>query len=135
MRLEYHFNHMDRSEALEEFTRERLESVIDGVLHRDDCHVQVWFIAVHSRSLKGVPEFRAEIEIRYAPRKDFFVGKNSDDMHVAVVDAIDALRNHIKEDGKREIQLRRAAPSIAEIVMMNPEDPGPVADTNEQSYA
>lgn len=133
MRIEYHFSHLDRSEALEEFTRERLEPVIEGVLHRDDCHVMVWFIAVHSRAQKGVPEYRAEIEIRYAPRKDFFVGKNADDMHVAIVDALDALRVHIKEDGKREIQLRRSAPSFAEIPDLTAET-GPEAGTAETSY-
>ncbi len=109
MRLEFHFNHMDRSEALETYVRERLEPVVEDVLHRDDCHVMVWLITAHSRVQRGAPEFRAEIEIRYPPRKDFFVAKNSDDIHIAVVDAIAALREHIREDGKREIEMRRGS--------------------------
>ena len=115
MRLEFHFNHMERSEALETFVTERLQPVIDDVLHRSDCHVMVWLITVNSRVQRGVPEFRAEIEIRYPPRKDFFVAKNADDIHVAVVDAIDALREHIREDGKREIDLRRMSPPLHEV--------------------
>lgn len=114
MRLEFHFNHMARSEALETFVQERLEPVVEDVLHRDDCHVLVWLITVHSRVQRGIPEFRAEIEIRYPPRKDFFVAKSADDIHIAVIDAIDALREHIREDGKREIEMRRTAMSRAE---------------------
>jgi ribosome-associated translation inhibitor RaiA len=114
MRLEFHFNHMGRSEALETFVSERLEPVVEDVLHRDDCHVLVWLMTIHSRVQRGTPEFRAEIEIRYPPRKDFFVAKNADDIHVAVIDAIDALREHIREDGKHEIEMRNTAQSAAE---------------------
>ncbi len=114
MRLEIKFNHMTRSEHLEAFVREKLEPVVDDLLHREDCHVMVWLMNVHSRTQKGVPELRCEIEIRYAPKRDFFVAKSSDDMHIAIVDAIDALAHHIREDGKREIRnVRRTATRIA----------------------
>lgn len=109
MRLEIHFNHMARSEHLEMFVRERLEPVVEGVLHRNDCHVMVWLMNVHSRIQRGVPELRCEIEIRYPPRRDFFVAKSSDDMHTAIVEAINALRMHLAGESKREIDRRRSA--------------------------
>lgn len=115
MRLEIHFNHMARSEHLETFVRERLEPVIEGVLHRADCHVMVWLMNVHSRVQRGVPELRCEIEVRYPPKRDFFVAKSSDDMHLAIVDAVDALRIHLAEDGRREIDRRRSAPAVSGI--------------------
>jgi len=107
MRLEIHFNHMDRSESLETYVQERVTEVIEEVLHRNDCHTLVWLRNVHSRVQKGVPEMVCEIEVRYPPRKDFFVSKTSDDMHIAINAAVDALREHLKEDGKREIDGRR----------------------------
>ncbi|MCM2281962.1 MAG: HPF/RaiA family ribosome-associated protein [Bdellovibrionaceae bacterium] len=115
MRLEIHFNHMTRSEHLETFVRERLDPVIEGVLHRHDCHVMVWLMNVHSRVQRGVPELRCEIEIRYPPKRDFFVTKSSDDIHLAIIDSVDALKIHLDEDGKREIERRRTARSAGGI--------------------
>ncbi len=115
MRMEIHFNHMTRSEHLETFIRERLQPVIEGALHRDDCHVMVWLMNVHSRAQRGVPELRCEIEVRYPPKRDFFVAKSAEDIHIAIVDAVDALKLHLAEDGKREIHRRRAAHSVGGI--------------------
>ncbi len=113
MRLEIHFNHMARSEHLEAFVRERLEPVIEGVSRREDCHVMVWLMNVHSRAQRGVPELRCEIEVRYPPKRDFFVAKGADDMHMAITAAIDVLRAHLAEAGRREIDRRRSARSAA----------------------
>lgn len=113
MRLEINFNHMARSEHLEAFVQEKLQPVIEDVLHREDCHVMVWLMNVHSRVQKGVPELRCEIEIRYPPKRDFFVSKSSEDLHAAIVEAVDALELHLRDEGKREIQNMRRPSSRA----------------------
>ena len=108
MRLDIHFNHMARSEHLELFVKERLEPVIEDILHRDDCHVMVWLMNVHSRAQRGIPELRCEIEVRYPPKRDFFVSKTSEDMHLSIIDALDALKTHVTEDRKRITDRRRS---------------------------
>jgi ribosome-associated translation inhibitor RaiA len=84
----------------------------------------VWLMNVHSRVQKGVPEFRCEIEIRYPPKRDFFVAKSGDEMHAAIQYALDALKAHLREDGKREIDARRNARPAAAVGFEFPPESG-----------
>jgi ribosomal subunit interface protein len=99
MRLEIHYNHLDRSDALDEYVSSKVE-ILYNVLHRADCHVQVWLVSVHSRFQKGVPEYKCEIDVRYAPKRDLFVAKSATDIYDAINEAIDSAKNLIREESK-----------------------------------
>lgn len=106
MRLEIHFRHMERSEALEALATEKTMTAIEGFLHRHDAHVQIWLVSELNRTNRGTPYFICEIEVRYPPKKDFFVSKKSQDMHIAIQDATDTLKVSLDEAGKKEIDIR-----------------------------
>lgn len=118
MRFEVHFNHMERSEALEAYATDKVADVVEHFLHREDAHVQIWLDAVHSRSQKGVPEYKAEIEVRFPPKKDLFVQKSDADMYSAVNQAVDALKLVLREDGKREVHRVKQAQSAPEVAVL-----------------
>ena len=118
MRFEVHFNHMERSEVLEAYAADKVADVVEHFLHRQDAHVQIWLDAVHSRSQKGVPEYKAEIEVRCSPKKDLFVQKSDADMYSAINQAVDALKLVLREDGKREVHRVKHAQSAPEIAVL-----------------
>lgn len=109
MRLMIHFRHMERSEAIEALATEKVTAAVDNFVHRHDAHVEIWLISELNRTNRGTPNFKCEIEVRYPPRKSFFVSKASADMHMAVQDATDALKVLLDEAGKKEIDLRNNA--------------------------
>lgn len=112
MRLDVQFRHMDRSEALESLAIEKVTTAIDNFLHRHDAHIQVWLISDLNRTNRGTPNFICEIEVRYPPRKSFFVSKTSPDMNTALQDATDTLGVLLDEAGKKELDKRNTSPSI-----------------------
>jgi ribosome-associated translation inhibitor RaiA len=105
--MEIRFHHMDRSEALEATVTEKVTEVIDDVLHRHDGHVQVWLIAETNRVSKGTPHFICEVEVRFPPRKDLFVSRGNSDMHIAINEVCETLRELLREEGKREVKQMR----------------------------
>ncbi len=106
MRLEIRFRHMERSDALESLTTEKVMQAIDGFLHRHDAHVQVWLISDLNRTNRGTGRFICEIEVRSPRKKDHFISKEDSDMHVAIQEATDKLKIILDEEGKREIRTR-----------------------------
>lgn len=113
MRLEIQFRHMDRSEALEDLTNEKVMQAVDGFLHRHDAHVQVWLISDLNRTTRGTGSFICEIEVRCPRRKHFFIQKSDSDMHAAIQRATDKLKILLDEAGKKEISARQAgAPAV-----------------------
>jgi ribosome-associated translation inhibitor RaiA len=107
VRLEIHFRHMSRSEGLESLATERITRAVDGFVHRQDCHVQVWLISDLNRTSHGSGAFTCEIEVRIAPKKTFFIKKESDDMVMALNDAAEKLHILLDEAGKKERGHRR----------------------------
>ena len=105
MRTEIHFKDMERSEALESFALDKVEPLCN-YLHRSDCHVLVWLISVNSRFNTGTPEYKCEIEVRYPPKHDVFVSKNSEDIYDAVNEAAHAMTVLLRNRSKKEINTR-----------------------------
>jgi ribosome-associated translation inhibitor RaiA len=113
MRLDIHFRHMDRSESLENFATEKITHSVDGFAHRHDVHVQAWLISELNKSNRGAGSFICEIEIRYPKKKQYFIQKQSPDMHTAIQMAADKLKVLVDEAGKREIDFRHDVPVYA----------------------
>ena len=111
MRLEIHYNHLDRSDALDDYVSKKVE-VLYHVLHRADCHVQVWLIAVNSRFQKGVPEYKCEIDVRYAPKRELFVAKSATDLYDAISEAMDSAKNLIREESKTDRHVRPVVATV-----------------------
>lgn len=107
MRTQVHFNHMDRSEALEDHAVSRFEGVVEEFLKREDCHLQIWLIAEKSHQHKGPSLFRCEVDVRFAPKRELFMAKSSQDMYDAINLTAHALSQVIREESKKEIQQRR----------------------------
>lgn len=107
MRLEIHFRHMERSEALEELTTEKVTQAVDGFLHRHDAHIQVWLVSDLNRTSRANGSFICEIEVRYPRKKHFFIQKTNLDMHAAIQDAADKLKILLDEAGKKELDMRQ----------------------------
>lgn len=107
MRLEIHFRHMDRSEALEALATEKITQAVEGFSHRHDSHVQIWLISERNRINRGTGFFTCEVEVRCPRKKDYFVNKQHEDMHNAIQEAADALQIMLDEAGKRELDLRK----------------------------
>jgi len=120
MKLEIRFRHMDRSESLENVATEKIMQAVDGFLNRHDSHIQVWLVSDLNRSTRGNGSFTCEIDIRYPRKKQFFLQKTTDDMHVAIQEACDKLKDHLDNESKREIELRHQAPSASEVVAALP---------------
>lgn len=116
MRTEIRFRHMDRSEALETYTLEKVGQAVEEFVHRHDAHVQIWLISDLNLSNRGTGQFICEIEVRYPRKKQFFISKTAADMHVAIQEAVDKLSILLDEVGKREIDQRyEAARSAASV--------------------
>ena len=112
MRMEIRFRHMDRSEALEALTTEKVSQAVEGFVHRHDAHIQVWLISDLNITNRGTGHFICEIEVRYPKKKAFFIRKESSDMHMAIQDASDKLKVLLDEAGKKEIDLRNSPQEI-----------------------
>ena len=106
MRLEIRFRHMERSDALESLTTDKVMQAVDGFLHRHDAHIQVWLISDLNRTNRGTGNFICEIEVRSPRKKDQFIRKEDADMHAAIQEATDKLKIILDEQGKREIRSR-----------------------------
>ncbi len=114
MRLDIRFRHMDRSEALEDLTTDKVMHAVEGFLHRHDAHIQVWLISDLNRTNRGTGNFKCEIEVRCPRKKDYFISKVDEDMHYAIQEATDKLKILLDEAGKRELDQRTDIPdSIA----------------------
>jgi ribosome-associated translation inhibitor RaiA len=98
---------MERSEALEDLTTDKVSQAIDGFLHRHDAHVQVWLVSDLNRTSRSNGSFICEIEVRYPRKKHFFIQKTNMDMHTAIQDASDKLRVLLDEAGKKELDMRQ----------------------------
>lgn len=107
MRLDVHFRHMERSEALEDLTTEKVTQAVDGFLHRHDAHIQVWLVSDLNRTSRANGSFICEIEVRYPRKKHFFIQKTNMDMHTAIQEAADKLKILLDEAGKKEIDMRQ----------------------------
>ena len=107
MRLEIHFRHMERSEAVEALVTEKVMNAVEGFLHRHDAHVLVWLVSDLNLVNRGTGRFICEIEVRSPRKKDFFIRKESSDMHFAIQEASDKLAILLDEDGKRERSARQ----------------------------
>ena len=107
MKLDIHFRHMDRSEALEDVVTEKVTQVIENFLHRHDAHVQVWLVKDVGSENRGAGSFTCEIEVRTPHKKDFFLHKSNSDMHVAIGEATLTLKTLLDESGKKELDNRR----------------------------
>lgn len=105
MKTEIHFKNMERTEALEDFALKKVEPLC-GYLHRSDCHILVWLIAVNSQFNSGTPEYKCEIEVRYPPKHDVFVSKSSEEMYDAINDASHAMHVLLTNRAKKEIHSR-----------------------------
>jgi ribosome-associated translation inhibitor RaiA len=113
MRLEIMFHHMDRSEGLENFVSEKLESLIH-VAHRQDAHFIVRLSTEQSFHQRNSLQFKCEIEVRYPHAKDVFVHKTDADIHVAIAEALDTVRTSIKKEDNRRLDARhRPRPQAA----------------------
>lgn len=110
MRLDIRFRHMERSEALEDLTTEKVTQAVDGFLHRHDAHIQVWLISDLNRATRGTGSFICEIEVRYPKKHCFFIQKTNVDMNTAVQDACDKMKVLLDEAGKKEIDSRQEVP-------------------------
>jgi ribosome-associated translation inhibitor RaiA len=109
MRIEIRFRHMPRSEALESLVTERVVQASDGFVNRHDAHIQVWLVSDLNRTTRGTGSFICEIEVRYPPRKEFFIQKESSDMHVAIHEATEKLQDYLNDTVKKESEHRRNA--------------------------
>jgi len=98
---------MERSEALEFLTTEKIRQAVDGFLHRHDAHIQVWLVSDLNRTSRGNGSFICEIEVRYPRKKHFFIQKTNMDMHTAIQDATDKLKILLDEAGKKELDMRQ----------------------------
>ena len=105
---EIHFKGMVRSEALEEFALQRVESVLSEFLHRHDWHARVWLVTEHSRRSNGVPLFQCEIDVRFPHRKEIFIKKSNIDMYQAFGSALDSLKIAVRDYSKREIDNKKS---------------------------
>lgn len=103
MRLDLHFRHMERSDALEFLVNERVAHALDGFLHRHDSHVLIWLISDLNRTKRAPGSFICEIEVRCPRRRNFFVHKTNSDMHTAIHEAVDKLKVLLDGAGKKEI--------------------------------
>jgi ribosome-associated translation inhibitor RaiA len=97
MRLEIKYSHLERSDATDAFVAEKAEA-LRHLVHRHDCHLQVWLVAEKSRFGKGVPAYTCEIELRYSPKRDVFVSKTAEDLHSAIIDAVNATKNLLRDN-------------------------------------
>lgn len=122
MKIDIRFRHMERSEALEEFVTNKISRALESSLHRQDAHIQVWLISELNLSNRGSGWFICEIYTRYPPRREFFVRKEASDMHVAILEAVDAARTLIDEDGKKVSQQRKQTPSVSSLPPIEPGD-------------
>ena len=107
MNLEIRFRHMERSEALEDFVRDKISHSLAHVLHRRDAHVQVWLVSERNLVNRGTGWFVCEIDVRIPPRKDVYVQKAGQDMYAAVQAAVDRAHILLDESGKKERSRRR----------------------------
>ena len=107
MRIDVQFRHMDRSEVLEAYVTEKVTAAVEGFVHAHDSHVMVWLVSNLNRTNRGTPEFCCEIEVRYPQKKDVFISKADQDIHLAINEATDKLSVMLDEAGKREISRRR----------------------------
>ena len=108
MRIEVQFRHMDRSEVLEAYAIEKLSQAVEGFVHAHDSHVLIWLVSDLNRTNRGTPEFCCEVEVRYPKKKDVFISKSNQDIHLAINEAADKLSVMLDEAGKRELSKRRA---------------------------
>jgi ribosome-associated translation inhibitor RaiA len=107
MRIDVQFRHMDRSEALEAYAIDKITQAVDGFVHAHDSHVMVWLISDLNRTNRGTPVFCCEIEVRYPQKKDVFISKADEEVHLAINEAADKLSVMLDEAGKKEIARRR----------------------------
>ncbi len=103
MKIDVNFRHMDRSETLENYVIGKVEDIVSEVMaNRSHCHVMVFLVNEYNRNGRGQPTYQCEIEVRYPPKHDVFVHKSDRDIHIAINEATDTLRNLLNENGKRE---------------------------------
>lgn len=107
MRIDVQFRHMDRSESLEAYAVDKITAAVGGFVHAHDSHVMIWLISDLNRSNRGTPEFCCEVEVRYPQKKDVFISKAHQDIHLAINEAADKLSVMLDEIGKKEIARRR----------------------------
>ncbi len=115
MNINIRFRNMERSSALESLVTSKVTRALEHCLHRPDANIDVWLISERNLNNRGTGWFICEIEVRFPPRKRFFIRKDGADMHVAIQDAADAIGTIIDEEGKKEAQLRRQTPPAADI--------------------
>jgi ribosome-associated translation inhibitor RaiA len=107
MRIEVQFRHMDRSESLEAYAIEKLGQAVQEFIHAHDSHVLIWLVSDLNRTNRGTPEFCCEVEVRYPKKKDVFISKSNQDIHLAINEAAEKLGVILDEAGKRELSKRR----------------------------
>ncbi len=107
MRLEIRFRQMERSEALEELVHDKISQAVADFSNRHETHIQVWLVSDLNRTSRSQGSFICEIDVRYPPRKDFYIHKTSDDMRVAIQEATDKLRARLNDAGKKELSARQ----------------------------
>lgn len=107
MRIDVQFRHMDRSEALEAYAVEKISTAVGGFVHAHDSHVLIWLISDLNRANRGTPLFCCEVEVRYPQKRDVFISKANQDIHLAINEAADKLSIMLDEAGKKEIARRR----------------------------
>jgi len=108
MRIDVQFRHMDRSEVLEAYAVEKISMAVGGFIHAHDSHVMIWLVSDLNRTNRGTPEFCCEIEVRYPQKKDVFISKSNQDIHLAINEAADKLSVMLDEAGKKEMARRRS---------------------------
>jgi ribosome-associated translation inhibitor RaiA len=117
MQTQVRFKEMARSESLENYALEKIEPVATEFLMRHDYHLQIWLIAEHSRTNRGAPCYRCEVDVRYPHKREIFISKESPDMHEAICLAADTTKVMLREESKREIHNRHQAIPVPEVVV------------------
>jgi ribosome-associated translation inhibitor RaiA len=114
MRIDVQFRHMERSEALEAYAVEKISTAVNGFIHTHDSHVLIWLISDLNRANRGTPLFCCEVEVRYPQKKNVFISKTDQDIHLAINEAADKLSVMLDEAGKIAITRRRRLPQNAQ---------------------
>lgn len=107
MRSEVHFTHMDRSPSLEQFAIEKFEGIVEEFLNRREAHCQIWLVNEKPEGARGAHQFRCEVSVRFAPKREIFVAKTAIDMYDAINTATQSLMDVIREESKKEQKARR----------------------------
>lgn len=108
MRSEIHFTHMDRSPAVEDYTTERVDAIVEEYLgSRTEVHWQAWMVSDKPTEARGPHVFRCELSVRFAPKREIFVSKEASDMYEAINTATQSLTSAIREQTKKELKSKR----------------------------